>query len=369
MPSSIRVSFSVLLALTLLVGLYFAFHYIFYRHSLPEGLIQANGRIEGDHITVSSKFSGRIQSMLVQEGDIVKPGQILILLDDTQTRAKATQAERAAATLEARIQALKMEIDVMRVEVPLAVETAEAEVAHGIAIAEKARATEQQARRDALRQQRLVFEGASPRQKEELTQLALTTAHNDVSASLSSVTGARKQLAQAKLGWERIKVKEGELMSVEAQLGQSRAALAEAESVLADFVIKAPAGGVVLTRIAELGEMAAAGAPLLDLVDLDDLYLKVYVPEILIGKVRVGLPARIYTDCFPGRDIAATARMVSSRAEFTPKEVQTPDERTKLVYAVKLYLDENPNHSLTPGMPADAVIRWKEGVEWVAPQW
>jgi HlyD family secretion protein len=115
--------------------------------------------------------------------------------------------------------------------------------------------------------------------------------------------------------------------------------------------------------------MAAPGAPLFDLVDLDHLYLKVYIPEELIGKVRVGLPARIHTDTFPHRPVPATVAMISSQAEFTPKEVQTLNERTKLVYGVKLYLDKNPDHFITPGMPCDAVIRWKEGVRWEPPRW
>jgi len=97
--------------------------------------------------------------------------------------------------------------------------------------------------------------------------------------------------------------------------------------------------------------------------------LKVYVPEIEIGKVRLGLPARIYTDAFPDKPFPATLRYIASQAEFTPKEVQTADERVKLVYAVKLYLDENPDHRLTPGLPADAVIRWQENAPWAKPRW
>ena len=87
--------------------------------------------------------------------------------------------------------------------------------------------------------------------------------------------------------------------------------------------------------------------------DLDQLYLKVYVPEAQIGKLRLELPARIYTDAFPDEPFAATVRYLASRAEFTPKEVQTPDERVKLVFAVKLYPDKNPEHRLTPGLPAE----------------
>ena len=369
MQSRFRGPISLVLAVPILACLYFAYNRLFHQAPLPEGLIQANGRIEGDHITVSSKFSGRIQSLPVKEGDVVKSGQILIVLDDTQVRIRATQAEKAVATLRAKVEALQMELEVMRQEVPLAIDAAEAEVAHSTAMAAKAEATEQQARRDALRQQQLVSQGAASRQRQEQAELALTAAHNDLSASLTAVTRAKKQLAQVKLGWERINVKEGELKAVRAQLEQAEAALAEAESILADLTIKAPSDGVILTHMADVGEMAAPGTPLLDLVDQDRLYLKVFVPEVQIGKLRVGLPARIRTDCFPDRDIPATVRMISARAEFTPKEVQTPDERTKLVYAVKLYLDENPDHFLTPGMPADAVIRWKEDVQWAAPRW
>jgi HlyD family secretion protein len=109
--------------------------------------------------------------------------------------------------------------------------------------------------------------------------------------------------------------------------------------------------------------------PLLELVDPDRLYLKVYIPEKDIGRVRRGLPARIHTDAFPGEPFEATVGYIGSRAEFTPKEVQTPDERTKLVYEVRLYLRENPQARLTPGMPADAIIRWKEDVAWMPPHW
>jgi HlyD family secretion protein len=336
---------------------------------LPEGLIQANGRIEGDRVTVSSKFAGRIQRLLVQEGDFVRTGQLLIVLDDTQVRTRVTQAEKAAEALLARVDTLRTDLEVLRRDVPLSIETAEAEVDHGRAVASKAEATEQQARREALRMQRLTAEGAASRQKGEQSELALTVAQKELAASRTAVTGAQKRLAQAGLGWDRVRVKEGELKQTEAQLDQSRAALAEARSILDDFEIQAPTDGVVLTRIANVGEMVAQGSPLLDLVDLDRLYLKVYVPEVQIGLVRVGLPARIHTDCFPDRSVPGTVRTISSRAEFTPKEVQTPDERTKLVYAVKIYLDENPDHALTPGMPSDAVIRWKDDVSWAVPRW
>ncbi|MGC8493817.1 MAG: HlyD family secretion protein [Syntrophobacteraceae bacterium] len=357
-----------------LVLLVFACAYFVYagflrRAPLPKGLIEANGRIEGDHITVSSKFSGRIQKLLVREGDPVRSGQTVIVLDDTQTREKVAQAKEAFLALKAKVGASQLALEVLRKEVPLSIESATAGSARAMAVSAKAEAVEGQCRRDSGRMERLLLQGVVSRQRREQSDLALKEARNQSSESRSALTQARKQLAQARLGWDRIQVKEGELSALESQLKQSGARLAEARSVLADFVIKAPAGGVVITRIANLGEMAAPGAPLLDLVDLDRLYLKVYIPEEMIGKVRVGLPARIYTDAFPNRPVPATVSMISSEAEFTPKEVQTLNERTKLVYGVKLYLDKNPDHFVTPGMPCDAVIRWKRDVAWEAPRW
>ena len=169
-------------------------------------------------------------------------------------------------------------------------------------------------------------------------------------------------------GYTVEEVKEEEVAALERQRDQAYAVLDEAESILKDLTITAPTSGTVTTRMVEGGEVVGAGAPLLELVDLDQLYLKVYVPEVQIGKVRLDLPARIYTDAFPDRPFEATVRYIASKAEFTPKEVQTPDERVKLIYAVKLYLKENPEHRLTPGLPADAMIRWKDDVAWVKPK-
>ena len=155
---------------------------------------------------------------------------------------------------------------------------------------------------------------------------------------------------------------------MESQRDQAYAVLDEAESVLKDLTITAPTSGTVTTRMVDVGEVIKDGTPLLELVDLDHLYLKVYVPEVQIGKLRLDLPARIYTDAFPDQPFEATVRYIASKAEFTPKEVQTPDERVKLIYAVKLYLTANPDHRLTPGLPADAIVRWKEDVAWAKPK-
>jgi len=347
---------------------YFALDRLGWDGALPDGLIQANGRIEGDHVTVASKFAGRVQELLAREGDTVRTGQTLVRLDDVQHRARVEQARHGFEALEFQVQATHTSLAVLNLEVPLAIETADAGVVSARAAVEKARAVEDEARRDVERMRPLILEQAVSRQMLDQTELKWQVARKEIAITRAALAQAQKTVAQAEVGWQRIRTKEVEVEALERQRDQAEARLAEVESVLADLIITAPTSGTITTRMIDVGEVVVAGAPLLELVDLDRLYLKVYVPEIQIGKVRLDLPARIYTDAFPGQPFDATVRYIASKAEFTPKEVQTQDERVKLIYAVKLYLAANPDHRLTPGIPADAIIRWREDVAWVKPK-
>jgi HlyD family secretion protein len=340
----------------------------FWNRGLPEGLIQANGRIEGDHLTIASKFPGRIQELLVREGDTMRAGQVMVRIDDIQTRARVDQSQQAWAAIEAQVQAAHTTLAVLNLEVPLAIESAQSHVDQDRAELEKAKTVEREARLDEQRFRNLLPEEAVAQQQYDQALARWNVAKNEVVAARAALAKATKELAQAELGWKRIHAKEDEVAALERQRDQAEAALSETESVLADLTIRAPANGTITTRMVDIGEVVTAGAPLFEVVDLDRLYLKVYVSEIQIGKIRLNLPARIHTDAFPDRPFDATVRYIASKAEFTPKEVQTPDERVKLIYAVKLYLKENPDHQLTPGLPADAVIRWKEDVAWVPPK-
>ncbi len=336
---------------------------------IPEGLILANGRIEGDRYSVATKFAGRIQVLQVREGDSVEQGQVLVRLQDDQAQAKLQQAQAQLVALQAQLDAARKALDILKRRVPLQIDTAKADVAHAEAAVAAAKARAHQARKDAARYAKLAKTGSVDRYRADQADLAWTVARADLATAMAAFTQANKRLAEARLGEENIQAEAYKVAAAAAQKEQAAAAVAEARSVLDDLIIKAPAAGIVTTRIADKGEVVGAGAPLLTIVDLDRLYLKVFVPGRQIGKLHLGLAARIYTDAFPEQPFSARVRYIASTAQFTPKEVQTPDERVKLVYAVKLYLDENPQHRLTPGLPADALIRWRDDVPWVRPRW
>ena len=334
---------------------------------LPHGLIQANGRIEGDHYIVAGKISGRIMKLGAREGDSVKKGQIMAQLDDAQVNAGVTRAKAGVEVSKNRFSTMQKKLEILKKAVPLQIDTAKADVSNARAQLVAAKAGAGQAARDAARMKTLLKEGAVAKYKREEADLAWTAKRSELVIAQEVLKQTKKRLAETKLGWAQIKAVEDEVKGYKAQVAQAEAVLTEARSLLDDLTIHAPATGIITTRIVNSGEVVSAGSPMFDIVDLDRLYLKVYIPEKVIGKVRLGLPARIYTDAFSDKPFSAKIRYIASQAEFTPKEVQTPDERVKLVYAVRLYLDFNPDYCMTPGLPADAVIRWKEETPWAKP--
>ena len=339
------------------------------RRAIPEGLIQANGRIEGDTVIIAGKTPGRILELSVREGDSVQAKQVMVRIDDSIARARYDQAQADIQAAQARAQAARAALALLRGEIPHAIASSEAGVASGQTELARAEAARVQDARDLVRAKKLEAEKYVGPQFVERAELALTTHQEQRDAALAGLERARQALNDARLGPARIRVREAELAVALAALAAAEARRAEAQSALDDLTLASPAAGVITSRFANGGEVVTAGAPIFELVDLDRLYLKLFVPEREIGKVRRGLAAQIYSDAFPDQAFAATVRYIGSRAEFTPKEVQTPDERVKLMYEVRLYLDRNPGHRLTPGLPADAMIRWKEDAAWARPRW
>lgn len=346
-----------------------AYHYLQRGHRLPEGLIQVNGRIEGDTTIIASKQPGRVGAIHVEDGDLVHAGQLLIELDDRAARARLAEAEAAAASARAQADRSRAELAVLCAQVPYGIDSARAAVTGDEAALKQAEAEERQAERERNRYRSLADTGAVGQEIAEQAALRWNLAHDGVVNARAALAQARQALKDVELGPTRIAAKQAELAASEAAGRAAEARLEEARSVLDDLTIESPADGAVTMRLADLGEVVAAGTPLLEVVDLDRLYLKAFVPEVEIGNVRVGQSAHVYIDALPATPFSAEVRNIAARPEFTPKEIQTARERVNLVYAVRLYLLENPDHRLTPGLPADAVIRWREEAPWTKPRW
>jgi HlyD family secretion protein len=328
-----------------------------------------SGRIEGDATTIASKQPGRLRALEVREGDAVRAGQVVARLDDAMLRARLAQAVATRDVARAELTRVKAELVVPRRQVSLELTVAQAALENARAALEQARAAAAQAGREQQRIAGLAEKGSLDRATLERADLALETAHHELRRASAARLQAEQGVANARLGPERVHAKETAIAWAEANLRLADAALQEAEAAVDDLTLVSPTSGTVTSRFVSAGEVVSAGAPLIEIVDLDRLYLKAYLPETDVGKARLGLPARIVIDAFPDAFFAAEVRYISARAEFTPKEVQTPDERVKLVYAVKLYVRDNRERKLTPGLSADAVIRWRADAAWALPRW
>ena len=334
----------------------------------PSGLLQINGRIEGDQIAVAPKAAGRISELLVREGDEVKAGQLLARLADEAVDARHAQTLAGAAAQRAQALALDTSAALLQSETAVQLATAQAGLVAARAELGRAQAAAMQEERDLERARDLAARGFVGPQSVERSELTLRSAREQQAAAHAALTRAEQALRDAQLGPQRLRARLAEAASVRAQAAAAEARVREAATQIADLQVIAPLAARVSSRYANAGEVIGVGTPIFGLTDLANVYLKGYVPEPLIGRVRLGQAAQIWTDAWPDTPFEARVGYIASRAQFTPKEVQTRDERTTLVYEVRLYPLADPGGKLLPGQPADGMIRHEEAAAWQRPR-
>lgn len=282
----------------------------------PEQVIYGSGRIEADEVRVGLEVGGRVVENNAVEGATLRAGARVARVEPADV---ALQAERAASQLAA------------------AAET-EAQVVSQIRLAQHHAMT---ARTDLDRFETLARDGYAPAQR-------LDVVRNTYQAAADEVAVLKARRAEAA-----------------AQARAAGKALELSRSQLAKTSVGAPITGAVLQRLAEPGEVVAAGQPVAVLADLTRVKLRIFLGERDLGKVRLGAPARIRVDAFPGRDFTARVARVDAQAQFTPRDIHMQDERSRTVYGVTLDAP-NPQGVLKPGMPADAWILWDARAAWPA---
>ena len=290
-----------------------------------------SGTVEATEADLGFQVPGRIDSVGPHEGDRVKAGDTLALLDRTELAARQAQAQ--AALTAARAVLAQMEHG-SRTE-----ELAQAREGDSTAAARLA-----DAQRDFDRTQRLFQGGAVPREAFDKASLAL-----DVARGAKSQADQQLKLVAAGPRVETIDAQR-------AAVAQAQAAVHQADAAMDNGVIRAPFDGVVTVRDREPGETVGAGAPVLTVMNLADRWVRIYLREDRIGAVKLAEPASISTDTYAGRSYPGAVSFISSQAEFTPRNVQTTEERVKLVYAVKVRIAGDTAEDLKPGMPADVKL-------------
>jgi HlyD family secretion protein len=350
---------------------------------IPDSIIVVSGRIEGDDSGIASKTAGRILEVRVREGDTVNAGDTIATLDDAQIRAREDQARDALSEADAKAAAAKEQIAVLQeqlqqsrlqvgqskldteghvgqAQADLATaqsELAQQQAAYQIAafdkdaytrLAKSGAVSERQGLQAAATADQQAAVVAASKRRVEASQGALTTAEASLAnpgIRESQVASVRRQIAQ----------QEAEVTSATAQTQQAHAELAEAEDNRKDLTIKAPFSGTVVTRAAEPGEVVVAGTAVITLLDLTKVYLRGFVPEGQIGKVKVGQSARVYLDSSSQKPIYAYVSRIDPQATFTPENTYFRDDRVKQVVGLKLQLIGGFGFA-KPGMPVDGEV-------------
>lgn len=299
------------------------------RHSGDDETIIASGHVEATEVRLSTKVGGTLLTRPVEEGDRVEPGAEIARIDpvDLELALAAAKAERDQAAADLRLKRSGYRDE---------------EIAEARAQVAEARADLDGAQKDLDRMEALLASGSG------------TEKSRDDALARRDVASARVGAAQEFLQKLRAGFRPEEIAAAAGRLAAADARIAQLEQNIRDTVIVSPTAGIVTAKIAEPGELLAPGAPIVIVTDLSDAWLNVYVGEPALGRIRLGQEAEVRTD--GGETRTGHVIFIASQAEFTPKNVQTQDERVKLVFKLKIGL-ENEDGLFKPGMPAQAELR------------
>jgi HlyD family secretion protein len=373
----------LLIVLAVVVVAVFVWRAFFAVPSIPDSIVALSGRIEGDDSAVAPKTAGRILEVRVREGDTVKAGSVIAVLDDEQVRAREQAAREALAEAAAnarsagdQIAILKQQLQQNRLLTGQAkldadgrVSEAEANLAAAQSDLAQQKAAYELALFDKDAYTRLAKSGAvSERQGKQAEATAdqdaaiVAATQGRVEAAQGALTIAQANLAnpgirgsQVTAVEQQIVQQEAQIASINASAARARDQLTEAEEDRQDLTVKAPFDGTVMTRAAEPGEVVQAGTAIVTLLDLSQVYLRGFIPEGEIGKVAIGQPAHIFLDSNPKQPLNAYVLRIDPQATFTPENTYFRNDRVKQVVGVKLQLKEGIGFA-KPGMPADGEI-------------
>jgi HlyD family secretion protein len=294
-------------------------------------LVRLNGRLEAPTVDIAPKVPGRVLEVRVREGDRIKAGDVLITLDLGETSIAVDAARAGLESAESRAKDLEAGNRLPDIR------AAEAQVTDR-------RAAVDLARRELERQQFLLSRKVG-------TERDVDRAKTEMDRAQAALKVTQNQLDLAKQGFRKYQTQQAreEVTRAQAQLRQSQTLAGESE-------LRAPADAIVLHRLVEPGQLLGAGTPGLTLAFTTRLYVRTFIPETRLGLVRQGQAAEVTVDAFPGRIFPAHITEVSMDAEFTPKAVETREERVNLVYGAKADLDAGWKEPLVPGQPAEVVV-------------
>jgi HlyD family secretion protein len=309
----------------------------------PSDKLRVSGHVEATETRLAPEAGGRILTLSITEGDRVEKGQTILTLDtrDVQLAINRAEAEKGAAEAQLRLVQAGARVEDIR-QAQSQVETARAEVS-------AARAELDAASQELARFEQLLQNNSGSRKQRDDAATRRDVAKDRVTSAEGRVRTADELLAKLKAG-----ARPEEIDAARAHVATVDAQIAALQKGVTDATLLSPIAGTVTEKLVEVGEMIAPRTPVAVVVDLDRAWADVFVPEPAVPRIKIGQPATVFTDA-GGAGIAGTVTYISPKAEFTPRNVQTADERSKQVYRVRVTVD-NKNGVLKQGMPVEAEI-------------
>ena len=319
------------LILVLIIALAVSGYFLYFKKQVDPNQVKVSGNIETNTVGVGFKIAGHVVQRLVEEGDSIKKGQPIAKLETADLELEVANAKAQLLASQATLAQLTNG-------------SRPQDVSAARATLRSAEADKNNAAAEYRRTQQLFAQNAISTQDRDRSQTAYATA----------TARADQAAQQLSLVLEGPRQEEIELAA--ARLEQAKQTLKLAQTRLAYAQVASPIDGVVLSKNIESGEYVSPGTPVVTIGELDQVWLKAYISESDLGKVKLGQKVAVTTDTYPNKTYNGVIGFIASEAEFTPKSIQTAEERVKLVYRIKIILD-NASRELKPGMPADALIQ------------
>ena len=314
---------------------------------LPAGFASSNGRIEAVEIDIAAKTAGRVKDILANEGDFVRAGQVVAKMDTAVLEAQLREAE-------AQLQRAGIAVETAR----SLVTQREAERQAADALIAQRKAELDAAQKRLVRSEELAPKGAAPLSKLDDDRAAFQAARAAVSAAEAQAAAAQAAIGQAK----------SNVVAAQAAVEAAQATIQRIQADIDDSVLKAPRDGRVQYRVAQPGEVLSPGGVVLNMVDLSDVYMTFFLPTAQAGRAALGAEARVVLDAAPQYVIPAKVSFVGDVAQFTPKTVETAEERQKLMFRIKAQIDPNllKEHlrQVKTGLPGMAYVRLDPRSDW-----
>jgi len=351
-----------ILLIVIVVALVIFFYAIIPYFKTRDTFLTVSGRVEADETELASRISGKIESVLIEDGMTVKKGDTVAQIEDADLQSKRRQTMSRIEEAKDRIRAASLDLEYTGKNVEHSIDEARKSLSIADARLKQAEAKKDNAEKELRRYASLLDKEVISKEHYDNVKLAHELAQEEATVALKDVERATVSFMKAQDARQLVRAREKELLALKQSLSQLKETVEQVDIHIGYTVVTAPSDGVILRKVAEPGEVLLQGSVIGVMIVPEETHVRTYVPEKYIGRLHIGMDAEVVSDAYPDRPFTGSICYISDRAEFTPKEVQSYEERVKQVFAVKIcFSDKAPRTGekksyydiFKKGMPVD----------------